>query len=106
MAARIAAFAAAAIVAAVAALYLYAVRADGDADDAGSVAVFALALAASATLAGIAPFVRSGHRRFGFLATAAVLTAVLAVVSGFSVGPLLVPAVLLLVYAAFGASFR
>jgi hypothetical protein len=102
MAARIAALGAAAIIAAVGVLHVYATLAD-DESDGGNASVFAVGLAAAAALAVAAPFLGTRERRFGFLATAAALTTVLAVVSGFSVGPLLVPAVLLLLYAAFAA---
>ena len=103
MAARIAALGAAAIIAAVGVLYLYSVAADDEPDDGGGVAVFALALAIAFALAAVGGFLGDRHRRFGFLGTAAALAAVIAVVSGFSVGPLLVPAVLMLLYAAFSS---
>lgn len=101
MASRIAALGAAAILAAVAVFYVYAAAADDEPDDAATIALFAIALATAAALAATGPFLRVRERRIGFLVTGAVLAAALGVVSTFSIGPLLVPAVLLLLYAAF-----
>jgi hypothetical protein len=101
MAARIAALGAAVIVAAVAALHLYGTFDDDEPGGAANAVVYAVALGTAAALAAAAPFVRGRERRFGFLATATVLVTALAIFAAASVGPLLVPAVLLLGYAAF-----
>jgi peptidoglycan/LPS O-acetylase OafA/YrhL len=101
MAQRIAGLGAAAILAAVAAFVLYAAAVDDDEDDGGNVAVFVIALGTAAALGAVGPFLRRRERRIGVIVTAAVLAAVLGAVTTFSVGPLLVPAVLLLLYAAF-----
>jgi len=95
MAPRIAALAAAAIVAAVAVVYLYA-----SSDDEASIRVSAgLAFATTAGLSVAGAFATERTRRAGMLGTGAAFALAIAVVAAASVGPLLVPAVVLLVYA-------
>jgi hypothetical protein len=101
MAARIAALGAAALIAAVDALYLYVINQEEGPNDAATVTTFALALATAALLAVAGAFVRDRASRGGLLGTSAALVTVLAVLSGFSVGPLLVPAVVMLLYSMF-----
>ncbi|MBA2361765.1 MAG: hypothetical protein H0V79_12690 [Actinobacteria bacterium] len=103
MGARIACLGAAAVIAAVDVLHLYVELRKDESDAAGGASVFALALATAAGLTVAGAFVHERPRRFGFLGTAVTLTLVLAVVSGFSVGPLLVPAVVMLLYGMFSA---
>jgi hypothetical protein len=94
MASRIASFGAAALVAAIAVLYLVALEHGKGAD----AVVIVPALLAAAALAAVAPFT---SRRAGVLGAAFALVLVVAVLTGFSIGLLLVPPLLLLVYAAF-----
>ena len=97
MAPRIAALAGAAVVAAVAGVYVYG-NLDGDAS---IVISAALALATTAGLAVAGAFAADRTRRTGLLGTAAAFALAIAVVAAASVGPLLVPAVVLLVYSMF-----
>src|SRR3712207_8235888 len=101
MGARIAALGAPAILAPVAVFYVYSAAADAEPYDAATIAMFAAALGTAAALAATGPFLRARERRIGFLVTAAVLAAALGVISTVSIGPPLVPAVVLLLYAAF-----
>ncbi|HVD26733.1 MAG TPA: hypothetical protein VNB86_12165 [Gaiellaceae bacterium] len=94
MASRIASFGAAALLLAIGAVYLVAVE-HGEGSDA---AVIVPALLAAAALAGAAPF---SSRRVGLLGASFALVLVVAVLTGFSIGLLLVPPLVLLLYAAF-----
>jgi hypothetical protein len=94
MASRVAALGAAVLIAAIAAVYLVAVEHGKGAD----AAVIVPALLAAALLAAAAPFV---ERRVGLLGASFALVLVVAVLTGFSIGLLLVPPLLLIVYAAF-----
>jgi hypothetical protein len=93
MAARTAALAAAVLVAAVDAVYVVA-RHHGETAD---VAVLATALAVAAVLAAAAPFPR---RRSALLGASFAIVLVVAALTGLTIAPLLVPPLLLLVYAA------
>ncbi|HET6642400.1 MAG TPA: hypothetical protein VFG93_03920 [Gaiellaceae bacterium] len=93
MAARTAALAAALLIAAVDVVYVVA-RHHGETAD---VAVLATALAVAAVLAGAAPFMR---RRSAFLGASFAIVLVVAALTGLTIGPLLVPPLLLLLYAA------
>ena len=93
MAARTAALAAAVLVAALDVVYLVA-RHHGDAAD---VAVVSTALGVAAVLAAAAPFVR---RRIAFLGASFAIVLVVALLTGLTIGPLLVPPLVLLLYAA------
>ena len=93
MAARTAALAAAVLVAALDLVYLFA-RHHGDAAD---VAVVSTALGVAAVLAAAAPFVR---RRTAFLGASFAIVLVVAALTGLTIGPLLVPPLVLLLYAA------
>jgi hypothetical protein len=93
MAARAAAVTAAGLIAAVDAVYLFA----SDHGEAVDVAVLAPALALAALLAAIGPFTR---KRRDLLGASCAVVVVVAVLTGSSIGPLLVPPVLLLAYAA------
>jgi hypothetical protein len=93
MAARTAALAAAVLVAAVDAVYVVA-RHHGETAD---VAVLATALAVAAVLAAAAPFTL---RRSALLGASFAIVLVVAALTGLTIAPLLVPPLLLLVYAA------
>jgi hypothetical protein len=93
MAARTAALAAALLIAAVDVVYVVA-RHHGETAD---VAVLATALAVAAVLAAAAPFMRS---RSAFLGASFAIVLVVAALTGLTIGPLLVPPLLLLLYAA------
>jgi hypothetical protein len=93
MAARTAALAAAVLIAAVDVVYVVA-RQHGETAD---VAVLATALAVAAALAAAAPFTR---RRSAFLGASFAIVLVVAALTGLTIGPLLVPPLLLLLYAA------
>jgi hypothetical protein len=94
MASRVASFGAAALIAAIAALYGVAIE-HGKGSDA---VVIIPALLAAAGLAAVAPFTA---RRTSLLGAAFALVLVVAVLTGFSIGLLLVPPLVLLLYAAF-----
>jgi hypothetical protein len=94
MASRIASFGAAALIVAIAAVYAVAIE-HGKGSDA---IVIIPALLAAAGLAALAPL---SARRVGLLGASFALVLVVAVLTGFSIGLLLVPPLLLLVYAAF-----
>lgn len=93
MAARTAALAAAVLIAAVDVVYVVA-RHHGETAD---VAVLATALAVAAVLASAAPFTR---RRSAFLGASFAIVLIVAALTGLTIGPLLVPPLLLLLYAA------
>jgi hypothetical protein len=93
MAARTAALAAAVLIAAVDVVYVVA-RHHGETAD---VAVLATALAVAAALAAAAPFM---HRRSAFLGASFAIVLVVAALTGLTIAPLLVPPLLLLLYAA------
>jgi hypothetical protein len=93
MAARTAALAAAVLIAAIDLVYLVA-RHHGETAD---VAVLSTALGVAAVLAATAPFVR---RRTALLGASFAIVLVVAVLTGLTIGPLLVPPLLLLLYAA------
>jgi hypothetical protein len=94
MASRIASFGAAALLVAIGAVYLVAVEHGKGAD----AAVIVPALLVAAGLAVAAPF---SSRRIGLLGASFALVLVVAVLTGFSIGLLLVPPLLMLLYAAF-----
>jgi hypothetical protein len=94
MASKAAAFGAAALITAIAAVYLVAIEHGKGAD----AVVIVPALLAAAVLAAVAPF---SSRRVGLLGASFALVLVVAILTGFSIGLLLVPPLLLIVYAAF-----
>ena len=94
MASRIASLGAAALLVAIDAVYLVAVE-HGKGSDA---VVIVPALLVAAALAVAAPF---SSRRVGLLGASFALVLVVAVLTGFSIGLLLVPPLVLLLYAAF-----
>jgi hypothetical protein len=94
MASRFASLGAAALIIAIAAVYAVAIE-HGEGSDA---IVIIPALLAAAALAAAAPF---SVRRVGLLGASFALVLVIAVLTGFSIGLLLVPPLVLLLYAAF-----
>jgi hypothetical protein len=94
MASRSAALGAAALIVAIAAVYVVAIEHGKGAD----AVVIVPALLAAAGLAGAAPFTQ---RRVGLLGASFALVLVVAILTGFSIGLLLVPPLVLIIYAAF-----
>jgi len=101
MAPRIAALAAAAIVAAVDALYLYVIFREEEGNDVAIVTLVAASLGVAALLAAVGGLMQRRDVRGGILGAAFVFTLVIAILGGFSIGPLLIPALFLIAYAAF-----
>jgi MFS family permease len=99
MASRVPPLLAAGLISGVAVLYLWVVLDEPDPNDMGVVVAFAggLFIAAAAAVAGT--LVRDSFTRRTAFGAACLLTFALAWLSGFSIGPLLLPSVLLLAYA-------
>ena len=100
MASRVAALVAAAIVAAVDVLYLYVIFGEDEGNEAAIVTFVAASLALAALLAAGGALTNRRDRRGGLLGAAFVFTLVITIVGGLSIGPLLIPALLLIAFAA------
>jgi hypothetical protein len=99
MPSRVPPLSAAALTAAVAVLYLAIILSESEPNDLGVVVGFAGALFLAAATATGGAFERDPFARRTLFGFSAIVTFVCAWLSGFSIGPLLFPSVLLLAYA-------